>query len=191
MLFVRQAGTPGMRTACFPDPAAEADPAGLARAASLAGAMAGASDGMAWVGPATAARQTAVALGLEPYVVPALGEADYGRWSGLPYVRVAEEEPEALARWSIDPDAAPHGGESLGALAARVAAWLEGVRGVPGSGGGVVVCDAGVVRAAVGYALGLDPVRAARLDVAPLSSTGLAVSRDGWRVTHVNRRLVP
>ncbi|MFI6599666.1 histidine phosphatase family protein [Nonomuraea sp. NPDC050536] len=180
-----------MRAACFPDPDSEADPASLARAAARAGALTGASDGMAWVGPGRAAGQTAVALGFEPCVVPALGEADFGRWTGLPYAKVAEQEPEALARWLSDPDAAPHGGESLGSLAARVADWLDGVRDVEGSGGGVVVCDAGVVRAAIGRALGLDPVRAGRFDVAPLSTTGLAVSRDGWRVAHVNRRLVP
>ncbi|GAA2892164.1 hypothetical protein GCM10020220_097870 [Nonomuraea rubra] len=49
-------------------------------------------------------------------------------WRGLPYERVAREEPEALARWLSDPHAAPHGGESPAAFADRVAAWLATTR---------------------------------------------------------------
>jgi broad specificity phosphatase PhoE len=216
VLFVRQATTPDTRAACFPADAA-ADPASLARAASIAGAIpgavaaatvpaggpsagrgaapgaapgvgsadtAGARSGAAWVAPARAARQTAVALGLAPLVAVELGEADSGRWRGLPYARVAGDEPEALAAWLADPDAAPHGGESQSELAARVARWLDSVRGQPD---GVAVCDVGAIRAALGHALGLDPTRAACFDLAPLSTTELTATGGGWRVAHVNR----
>ncbi len=184
MLFVRHATTPGMRAARFPADDDDADAADLARAAALGPAVAGA---VAWAAPALAARQTAAALGLDARVVPALAEADYGRWRGLPYERVAREEPDALASWLSDPHAAPHGGESRAALAIRVAAWLDSVREEPG---GVVVCDAGAIRAGLGHALGLDPLGAGRIDLAPLSTTELAVTREGWRVTHVNRKVL-
>ncbi|MFI9837356.1 histidine phosphatase family protein [Nonomuraea sp. NPDC051941] len=214
VLFVRHASTPGMRAACFPASDAHADTASLARAAALTqtvvagsvGPGTGAAPGsaavagpvaepavvaalgvVAWAAPSVAACQTVAALGLEARAVPALAEVDCGRWRGLPYERVAREEPDALASWLTDPHAAPHGGESLAAHAERVAAWLESVRAEPGV---VAVCDAGVIRAALGHALGLDPLNAARFDLAPLSVTELTVTRAGWRVAHVNRKVL-
>ncbi|MFI7134358.1 histidine phosphatase family protein [Nonomuraea sp. NPDC050153] len=217
MLFVRHASTPGMRAACFPAADADADAAGLTRAAALAstlasvlvstvaaraagqaagavvagpvaGSVAGSAAGaVACTAPSVAARQTAAAAGLAARAVPALAEADCGRWRGLPYERVAREEPDALASWLTDPHAAPHGGESLAAHAERVAAWLESVRAEPGV---VAVCDAGAIRAALAHALGLDPLSAARFDLAPLSVTELTVTRAGWRVAHVNRKVL-
>ncbi|MFI6298557.1 histidine phosphatase family protein [Nonomuraea sp. NPDC050790] len=146
--------------------------------------------GAAFVAPSVAALQTASAMGLAPIVVDALAEADHGRWSGLPYTRVAQDEPDALASWLADPGAAPHGGESLDTMTARVAGWLDetrarfdGRRGRPF----LVICDAGAIRAALGHALGLQPPHAVRFDLAPLSTTELAATRGGWRVAHVNR----
>ncbi|MEU8104052.1 histidine phosphatase family protein [Nonomuraea muscovyensis] len=182
MLFVRQASTPGMRGARFPAPGEAADPASLARAAALAETVAGRP---AFAAPAVAAGQTASAMGLVASVVPELAEPGFGRWGGLPYGRVAREEPDGLASWLADPRATPHGGESLAAQAARVAAWL----GSAPPEEVVVVCDAGAIRAALGHALGLDPLSAARFDVAPLSITALSPTRGGWRVAHVNRKV--
>lgn len=182
MLFVRHAGTPGMRSACFPADD-EPDPSGLARAAQWSAPL---GTDRAWAAPSTAALRTAAAMGLDAVPVPALAEADHGRWRGLPYAQVAQSEPEALASWLSDPHAAPHGGESLAALAARVAGWLEEARDRPSC---VVVCDVGVIRAALGHALALPPLTAARFDLAPLSTTALTATRHGWRVAHVNRKV--
>jgi broad specificity phosphatase PhoE len=217
VLFVRQATTPGTRSACFPDDQA-ADPASLATAARLGASLGPATDGFpgsagaAMVAPVAAARQTAEAMGLVPVEVAALREADPGRWRGLPYEEVARREPDALARWLADPHAAPHGGESRAALHARVARWLDGlpaevapsasgsaptsVDAVLSVGGAVtgrpprvVVCDVGVLRAALAHVLGLDVLRAARIDLAPLSTTELTAATGGWRVAHVNRKV--
>lgn len=189
-----------MRAACFPGDG-DADPASLARAAALRPLVVGRE---AWASPARAARQTALAMGLEPRVCAALGEADCGRWRGLPYERVAREEPEALARWLSDPHAAPHGGETPAAFAGRVAAWLATTREPtrhdtptptrapsrrPVPVPLVVFCDAGVIRAVLGHALGLGPMAAARFELAPLSATELIAARDGWRVAYVNRKV--
>ncbi|MEV5412795.1 histidine phosphatase family protein [Thermopolyspora sp. NPDC052614] len=169
-----------MRGACFPGDD-EADPASLAKAD---GRVFGGEPGRkVWVSPARAASQTAYALGMVPQVAVDLAEADAGRWRGRPYARIAEEEPEALAAWLADPDAAPHGGESLRSMSVRVAAWMDAMRVTPDV---VVVCDVGVIRAALGHALGVGIVPAARFDIAPLSATEIALAGEGWRVAYVN-----
>ncbi|MFI6925190.1 histidine phosphatase family protein [Nonomuraea spiralis] len=185
MLFVRHATTPGMRTACFPSDE-EADPAGLAKAGALRSTATFMAVSAVWAAPARAALQTARAMGLPSREAAALAEADCGRWRGLSFDRVAREEPEALACWLTEPGAAPHGGESRAAHAVRVANWLDSVRDEPDQ---VAVCEVGTIRAALAHALRLDPLGAARFDVAPLSTTELVVARDGWRIVHVNRKV--
>ncbi|MFI0420062.1 histidine phosphatase family protein [Spongiactinospora sp. 9N601] len=181
MLFVRHATTPGMRAARFPGDE-DADAAGLAKAASLRFT----TTSLVWSAPGKAARQTARAMGLQALPAAALREADYGRWRGLAYDQVAQEEPQALMSWLTDPAAAPHGGESLAVHASRVAGWLDSVREEPEQ---VAICDAGTIRAALGHALGADPLSTARIDLAPLSITGLTATPSGWRIAYVNRRL--
>ncbi len=83
-----------------------------------------------------------------------------------------------------DPGACPHGGESLSALIARVAAWMQEQAAVDGRA--IAVTHGGVVRAAVVHALGAPAPSAWRIDVAPLSVTELH-ARDGrWTVSRVN-----
>ncbi|GAA4232863.1 hypothetical protein GCM10022254_33920 [Actinomadura meridiana] len=184
MLFVRHATSAGMREVRFPaDDSADgpADASGLARARLLGGTLP--RDAEAWSSPARAARETCAALGLDARPVAALAEAECGRWAGVPYAVVAENEPDALASWLSDPRAVPHGGESRADLADRVADWL-------GSGAsGIAVCDAGVIRAALAHVLGLDVMAADRFDLAPLSTTRLTSAGGGWRVAHVNRKV--
>ncbi|MGI5157734.1 histidine phosphatase family protein [Microbispora sp. CA-102843] len=183
MLIIRQAGTPGTRRACFPAPE-EGDPSGLAQAAA---ALALPDDALVFSAPWPAAVATArAASGREPVVAGALAEADYGTWAGRPFAEIAEAEPEGLGAWLTDPDAAPHGGESLAELGARVAAWLESVQA--DAARVVAVCDAGPIRAALAHALGLTATRAASFDIAPLSCTELAARHGGWRIAYVNRK---
>ncbi|WP_283137623.1 histidine phosphatase family protein [Rhizohabitans arisaemae] len=182
LILVRHAVTPGMRRACFPS-GEHADPAGLRRAAALAGAFPGLSG--VYCSPEPVATQTLAAAGLRGTVAGALAAADHGRWSGLPYAQVAAAEPEALRRWREDPDAAPHGGESIASMVRRVSAWLDGQSSLDGTA--VVCCDAGPIRAVLARVLGLDPAAADRIDLAPLSVTRIAsAGRGGWRVGGVN-----
>jgi broad specificity phosphatase PhoE len=66
-----------------------------------------------WCSPALRAIQTAKALQLDAIIEPMLRDCDYGRWSGRLFDDVQAQEPEALMEWLRDPDAAPHGGESI------------------------------------------------------------------------------
>jgi broad specificity phosphatase PhoE len=138
----------------------------------------------AWTGPASRARQTAEALGLDATVAPELDECDFGAWRGRTLAELDTEDPVAVAAWIEDPAAAPHGGESLLALLDRVGDWLEAHSG--DSARTVAVTHAGVIRAALVRALDA-PVQAFwRFDVAPLSRTVLHAHDGQWTVRAVN-----
>lgn len=102
---------------------------------------------------------------------------DLGTWTGQPYAGLD------LAAWRADPAYDAHGGESLLALSARVAALLADLHG---KGGRLAAVTHGpLVKAAVVQALRA-PVEAVwDLDVAPASVTELHATPTGWRVTRV------
>ena len=85
-----------------------------------------------------------------------------------------------------DPDAAPHGGESLTALLARVRAWLEEQAALDGTA--IAITHGGVVKAAVVAALDAPPSAFWRVDVSPLAITELHAHDGRWTVTRVNDR---
>ena len=162
--------------------------------------------------PARAAVETAAALGLATTVDAGLADWHLGDWRGRALDEIAAAE---VAAWLADPDAVPHGGESLTALLARVAAWLAradltagpevpaGVRGSGGSAAGagsaggaavghtVAVTHAAVVRAAVVVTLGAPPAGFWRVDVAPLTATVLRGGPGRWTVRGTGLPLDP
>jgi broad specificity phosphatase PhoE len=130
--------------------------------------------------PALRARETASALKLDPTIEPALRECDYGRWAGRAFDDVQAHEPEAIAAWLQDAQAAPHGGESIARLIARVSAWLDVLLGTPGTV--IAVTHASVIRAAIVSAIGAEPRSFWRIDIAPLSLTRLSGSHGRWNL---------
>ena len=180
LLLIRHASTDAVRRAAFPvdEPL---DDGGRAAAAALAGQL---GRGEAVCSPALRARETAAAAGLDPTVEPAICECDFGAWSGRSLEDVHAAEPDAVTAWMTDPDACPHGGESLTALLARVGGWMDAQAAVDGRA--IAVTHGGVVRAAVVHALDAPAPSAWRIDIAPLTVTELH-ARDGrWTVTRVN-----
>jgi broad specificity phosphatase PhoE len=184
VLLVCQASTRATRRACFGDDN-PLDARGRGEAEALRAVLV--AGGETLVSPCLAAFQTASLAGRAPLVtVPALGNCDYGRWSGRALADVEREEPKAIAAWLTDPDAAPHGGESVRALLARVATWIDGQAQRIGTV--VAVAPGAVVRAAVVTALDAPAAAFWRIDVAPAAVTELH-ARDGrWTVTRVNGR---
>ena len=83
-------------------------------------------------------------------------------------------------------NAAPHGGESLTALLARVRTWLEKQAALDGTA--IAITHGGVVKAAVVAALDAPPSAFWRVDVSPLSITELHAHDGRWTVTRVNDR---
>ena len=174
LTLICHAATPALRAANFPLDEA-LDEKGLAAARALSGRFGKVA--RVFVSPALRARQTAEAMGLDAEARDELRECDYGRWAGLGFEAVAGAEPQALAAWASDPDACPHGGESVADLIRRVGAWLDGQTF---EGHTLAVIHASVVRAAIVHALGAGGRAFWRIEAGPLSVTDLRPSSRGW-----------
>ncbi|MEU9410738.1 histidine phosphatase family protein [Streptomyces sp. NPDC048281] len=146
--------------------------------------------------PSTRCSQTADAIGLASVAEPMLRDLDVGEWRGRTVGDVAATDPDGFSAWLTDPDAAPHGGESVRRLCRRAGDWLSGL--APDTGHVVAIAEAAVVRAALIRALGLPARNFWHLAVPPLS-TVLLTRRDGcWDVRfgqgsrwEAPRRLLP
>lgn len=130
--------------------------------------------------PSTRCAQTAYALGLTTTLEPALRDLDYGMWRGRTVDEVVADEPYGYSAWLTDPDAAPHGGESVRQLCRRIANWLSSVP--PYAGSALVITEPAVVRASLVHALSA-PVNAFwHFDVPPLSTVSLTLRGGHWNV---------
>lgn len=176
LVLVRHAPTSSTRAATFPRDDEGLDSDGRAAAAALV-----LPSGDPLCSPARRCRETAEAAGLDPALEPALAECDFGAWAGQ---TLADLEPAAARAWLTDPDAAPHGGESLRAFAARVAAWLDGQAAADGRA--VAITHGGVVKAAIVAALGAPLEAFWRVDAAPLALAELHAHDGRWTLTRVN-----
>ncbi|WP_328361733.1 histidine phosphatase family protein [Mycobacterium sp. NBC_00419] len=127
-------------------------------------------------GPEVRARQTAEGFGLNPTVDGRLADLDVGRWRGC---QLSDPPPADLATWLSRPDGAPHGGESVEALIARVGDWMDDISGTPVRL--AAVTHPAVVRAAILVALDAPPESFWRIDIAPASRT-LMHFRGRWTV---------
>jgi broad specificity phosphatase PhoE len=173
--LLAHASTPATAAAAFPaeDPL---EPRGRAAAAAGRGLLPRADHVLR--APDRACHETCTALGLDADPDDRLRGWDLGPWAGHTLDEVAEARPADVHAWLTDPAAAPHGGESLDALLARVAGWLA----APPPGRALVVCGPAVVRAAVVTVLGAPPAAFWRIDVAPLSATDLRSGPARWTV---------
>ncbi|GLK67145.1 histidine phosphatase family protein [Hansschlegelia plantiphila] len=178
--LICHASTTAVRAADFADDE-PLDPHGLRKLATLARPPVRAD--RALTSPALRARQTAEALGLDAEVDAALSDWDLGRWRGRSMAGVHADDPEGLEAWLQNPDAAPHGGETLRDVLGRTSAWLETLRRREGSV--VAVTHAAIVRAAIVSALGAEPASFWRVDVAPLSVTSLTSSHGRWNLASI------
>lgn len=152
------------------------DDIGRTKATRLAGAL-GKVD-HCWVSPALRARETATALGLNAVVDERLRDCDYGRWTGQRFQQVLFKEPRKLVSWMKNPATAPHGGESIPELLARVAAWI--VERGRDQGHTVAVTHSAVIRAAVIQVIEATLPSFWRIDVLPLSQTELRTNGRRW-----------
>ncbi|MFD3656735.1 histidine phosphatase family protein [Streptomyces sp. NPDC058620] len=177
VILISPAMNPGLREARF-EGDAPLDEAGTRRARAAAGGVPDAD--LCLSGGSERCLRTAEVLGLQPVSELALADWAMGRWRGKRLSDVSDSEPEAVASWLADPDAAPHGGESLSNLSARVGGWLDGLE--EGSGRVLAVVEPAVVRAAIVHGLGLPSSAFWRLDVPPLTRTELSGRQGRWNL---------
>lgn len=135
--------------------------------------------------PACVETAETVAATTRPDVVLRLSGPDFGRWTGLNAEQVIERDAAGLQRWLRDPDARPHGGESLADHLRRVAevfdtfAWPDA--------GAAVVASAFTVRAACVHALQADAASLLHLDVAPGGTATITRNGTTWRLRTLTR----
>jgi broad specificity phosphatase PhoE len=140
---------------------------GEAQAAALRSAV---GDGAVRVvsSPLQRCRQTAAALGLPVSVDDRWVEVDYGIYDGW---KLADVPSEMWAAWRTDPTFVPEGGESLSAVAERVADACRSLADEAIDNDVVVVTHVSPLKAAVAWALGVgdDVVWRMFVDVASVS----------------------
>jgi broad specificity phosphatase PhoE len=176
IVFVRHGETPPNREGLLlgrNDP--ELTDQGRAQAERLAHELADRGVERVLTSPLRRARDTAspiaAACGAPVAVDERLIEIDYGEWEGQPFVAL---DPDVVARWHREPDFAAPGGESLVAVAERIAAFCEQWLHDEAAGVIVAVSHVSPIKAAVTWALGVSPELAwrMRLDVASLTRIG-------------------
>ena len=182
---MRHAATRSTRSFAFPTDE-PLDDRGRADAIALAGVVPSRHETLA--SPSLRCRQTAEAAGLTIDAFDeALAECDFGLWGGRTLDDVADDDAEAVRAWMTDPDAQPHGGESLRTFVARVGRWLDVQAQLDGSA--VVLTHGGVAKAAVIHALDAPVAAFWRVDVAPLSITEIHAHDGRWTLTRTNARI--
>lgn len=179
LTFICHAATAATRQAAFPRDEA-LDARAMEEATAMAPAVA--RHERALTSPARRARETADCLGLAASVDDALSDLDYGRWAGLTLKELAANEQAALSSWMSDPGAAPHGGESIAALVARMADFLADLST---SDRLVAVTHAATMRAAVVASLGAPITAFWQIDVAPLTRVTLHGEGKMWRLREI------
>ncbi|MET9103698.1 histidine phosphatase family protein [Streptomyces antibioticus] len=134
-----------------------------------------------YTAPSRRCTQTARALGQDDAAVePVLRDLDMGSWQDRTLTEVAAGDGAGLTAWMSDPQAAPHGGESVAQLCHRIAAWLDDL---PEDAGRVTaVVEQAVARAAVVRALNAPERSFWQVDVPPLSSVQLTCRNGRWNL---------
>jgi len=141
-----------------------------------------------YASPLARARTSAEAIA-EPHklsvrVAPPFREMSFGEWEGLTRAEVAVRYPDAFEAWRGTPHlAVPPGGESLPAVATRVATALAALLEEHAGQTVALVSHAVVLRLIVLAALGLGPDRLWSVDASPAGITEIEY-QDGWVTVH-------
>lgn len=123
---------------------------------------------------------TADELGLKATPEPALRDLDYGEWRGCRIDEIAATYPYGFSAWLTDPDATPHGGESVRQLCRRTATWLYDLP--QDEEDALAITEPGVIRATILHALSVPATAFWHIKVPPLSTVTVTSHADRWDV---------
>lgn len=127
--------------------------------------------------PERRTRQTAAWLGADAHIDQALRDCDWGQWRGQAIKDLQRSQTAALQAWLEDPDATPHGGESIAQVCERVSKWLVSLQTTPGHV--VAVTHPFIIRAALIHVMQGSAFH--DIDVEPLSAVELRFT-GRWRL---------
>jgi broad specificity phosphatase PhoE len=175
LTMICHGATAAMRKGMFPldEPL---EPRALALADTMRGTLRHAD--RVWTSPALRACQTVEALSLRASIEPRLTDQDHGNWAGKSFDELQGEQPDGIAAWLTDPDAAPHGGESLADVARRITGFMDGL--IADRGHTIAVTHASVIRTAIVQILGAPLSACRKIDVEPLSITDFRGDGRRW-----------
>ena len=161
---------------------------GRVQAEAVAQALAGVAIAAVYTSPLERARVCAELIAkphrLEPRVEPDVREMSFGRWEGLGRDELARQSPHDADAWQRTPHLAmPPGGETLGAVAARVRAVVDRLIATHAGETAVLVTHAVVARLIVLAALGMGPERLWSVDASPAGITEIEYVGD-WATVH-------
>ena len=172
LVLVRHAETEeSARGRCYGRLDVPLSPRGLRQAEALGAALAELPLAAVYASPLAraldTARPIAAAQELDPVVLDALRELDFGEIEGLRYDEIEAQRPELFRAWMDDPAGVRFpGGESLGDLRARVLPAAAEIRARHVREAVAVVAHGGVIRIVLAEALGLADGALFRLDQA-------------------------
>lgn len=120
------------------------------------------------------AEELATRLGLPCTIDDRLREVGFGSWEGKTGDQLRANDPDRLKRFYHDPvGERPEGAEPLDAFLGRVGAAIDAVREQHPGQHTLLVCHAGVIRAAIAHTLNAPLAALYRLDVANAALTRL------------------
>ena len=152
---------------------------GHRQAERVASRFAGSTIAAVITSPLRRGRDTAAAIaavtGCDVEIDDRLLELDYGEWDGRPLTEIPGER---WAEWVADPNFAPPGGESLVAVAARVASFCVD-RLTTGDERIIAVSHVSPIKVAVAWSLGVDEVATFRMQLGLASITTIGARPNG------------
>ena len=133
------------------------------------------------------AQAIAVPRALHVHAEPRLREMAFGRWEGLTYAEIQQQDAESLADWEHDQlHRAPPGGETLLQMTERIRAVYASIL-VAGQDKTVgLVSHGGPLQLLLCLALGLRPQAYWQFAVAPASLSELCIYKQGAILTRLN-----
>jgi len=161
---------------------------GRRQCTALVQALAGSPIAAIYASPLVRARESAEPLATAqrlPLVFePDFREMCFGEWEGLTRDEVSLRFPDDYAMWSATPERFAHpGGETLTAVADRVARALDSLRARHDKETVVLVSHGIVIRLLVLAALGLGPERLWSIEASPAGISEIEY-RDDWVTVH-------